>query len=369
MSSSGAFAASVGMDNFTKNRRYIDKFVDVPRSAWFYQYVKAAYEYGFVSGRSESKYVPDGNITIAETLVIACQLNSIYYNKTLNRSKTNPWYKPYVDYAVSNGIIGSRDYSNYDAIATRAQFAVIMANSLPSSALSSLGSIVPIPDVSSNAKYSNAVYKLYKAGIIAGSDEYGSFKPNSYIKRSEVAVIVLNMADPSRRKLADSLVLSLNTPRYKFMGMTLGEIKKAFGDTYRMVWDGNFQCYFAVFDKLGTDFANYDWPTVYDFIENNMDYWAGIDTDSLVVSGAYIANDSHYRTNAELISGIKVTMTYSDIKKAIGNKVKINSPEYDEGEFWPEGYYLQFKLDGYNVLVYWDRLPSSNQAYYVYFNK
>lgn len=199
LSFSAVFAES-GMSNFSQSKQYDGRFTDVKSTDWFSPHVIAAYEYGFVSGNSATTFNPNGNITIAETLVIACQLNSIYYQKEVERDVTSPWYQPYVNYAISNGIIGASDYANYTTAATRIQFAAIMAKALPDEALLPIGSIRLIPDVPKDMKNADAVYKLYNAGILSGSDEYGSFKPSSNIKRSEVSVIAINMADAARRK-------------------------------------------------------------------------------------------------------------------------------------------------------------------------
>lgn len=194
--------AAEGMENFKATQEYDDRFVDVPSSIWFYKFVKSAYEYGFVSGKTDKTFDPDGNITLAETLVIADQINSIYYGREVERTSSNPWFKPYVDYAVNNGIISASDYSDYTAKATRLQFASIMAKALPDAALPAIGNITSIPDVPQTMAKAEYVYKLYNAGIISGSDEYGTFKPSSNIKRSEVSVIAINMADQSRRSAA-----------------------------------------------------------------------------------------------------------------------------------------------------------------------
>lgn len=199
LSFSAVFAEG-SMNNFSQSRQYDGRFTDVKTSDWFYQYVTAAYEYGFVSGNSATTFNPNGNVTIAETLVIACQINSIYYQKEVDRSVTSPWYQPYVNYAIENGIIGSSDYSNYTVAATRLQFATIMAKALPEEEYPVLSTTAAIPDVPNNASYAAPIYKLYDAGIISGSDEKGTFHPNNNIKRSEVAVIALNVADKSRRK-------------------------------------------------------------------------------------------------------------------------------------------------------------------------
>ena len=49
------------------------------------------------------------------------------------------------------------------------------------------------------APYASAVYRLYRAGILAGSDANGTFSPLSYITRAEAAAVVSRMADSDNR--------------------------------------------------------------------------------------------------------------------------------------------------------------------------
>lgn len=195
-----AFAASGSMKNFEKKFTYEGQFEDVAANAWYAPYVAAAFEYGFVSGNSETTYDPDGNITLAETLVIADRIHSTYYGSEIESVSGGEWYETYVKYAEANGVIAPGAYPDYKARATRAQFAAILAKALPEAALEELADIAVIPDVPKSAAYAAPVYALYNAGILSGSDVYGTFHPASNIKRSEVAVIALNMADESRRK-------------------------------------------------------------------------------------------------------------------------------------------------------------------------
>ena len=205
LASAGMVYADGSMENFARNQVYEDQFEDVADTAWYSAFVKDAYEYGFVSGDSETTYSPDDDITVAEALVIACQLHSIYYDVEIDRElqEGDAWYQPYVDYAVANGII----WENYPyapvAKATRAIFAGIMANALPDEELAAIGTITEIPDVSDRTRFCASIYQLYNAGILGGADEYGTFHPYDTIKRSEVAVVVLNMADTSRRKASE----------------------------------------------------------------------------------------------------------------------------------------------------------------------
>ena len=218
-SAAPAFAASGSMKNFERSRIYDGDFGDVPETAWYYPYVTAAFEYGFVSGKGEGRFDPEGNITLAETLVIADQIHSIYYGEEVERTPSDPWFTPYVDYALENGIIAEGTFGDYNAKATRAQFAAIMASALPEKALPLIGEVTLIPDVPATASYAEPIYKLYNAGIVSGSDEYGSFHPTSNIRRCEVAVIALNMAEQDRRRAPELKVEEVKL--YSDSGATL----------------------------------------------------------------------------------------------------------------------------------------------------
>ena len=195
-------ALAAGLDNFQKVNTYTaGQFSDVPADAWFAPNVQAAYELDLMTGSSDTTFNPNGNLTIAEALVLACRLHSTYAGDGETfAANGGTWYQPYVDYAVKNGIITDGAYTDYTATATRAQFAAILAAALPDEALPAINSVTSLPDLDASAAYAAAVLKLYNAGILTGSDAAGSFKPTSTIQRSEVATIVTRMADKSLRK-------------------------------------------------------------------------------------------------------------------------------------------------------------------------
>ncbi|WP_283114835.1 S-layer homology domain-containing protein [Intestinimonas timonensis] len=195
-------ALAAGLDNFGKVNTYtVGQFTDVPADSWFAPNVQAAYELDLMTGSSATTFNPNGNLTIAEALVLACRLHSTYMGDGETFAVDGgTWYQPYVDYAVKNSIITNGAYADYTATATRVQFAAILAAALPDEALPAINSVTSLPDLDANAAYAAAVLKLYNAGILTGSDAAGSFKPESTIQRSEVATIVTRMADKSLRK-------------------------------------------------------------------------------------------------------------------------------------------------------------------------
>ena len=200
-----SFAAET-YSNFTLKNNYTNQFTDVNTSNWFYTFVKQSYEYGLLLGRSESSFGPNENLSIAETITLAARLHSIYTTGSDLKSSVptgGNWYDPYVEYALTNKII-STPYSDYHVYAVRSEVAVIFANALPDEAFASIRTVNDnaIPDVPASASYAAAVYQLYRAGILSGSDSKGTFHPNSNITRSEIAAICVMIADPSKRSTA-----------------------------------------------------------------------------------------------------------------------------------------------------------------------
>ncbi|MBQ8249590.1 MAG: InlB B-repeat-containing protein [Clostridia bacterium] len=197
-----AATETAGFDNFAvQNTVESDTFTDIAEDDWFYDDVKAVYELGLMVGKGEGTFAPESSVTIAEAITIAARLNSIYTNGTDEFEASEVWYQTYVDYATENGIL-TFEVADYTAPAKRAEFALIMANALPEEALEAVNAVADgaIPDVAADAAYAEAVYALYRAGIMVGNDEAGTFAPDTEINRSEVAAITARMADTELRK-------------------------------------------------------------------------------------------------------------------------------------------------------------------------
>lgn len=192
---------SAGMENFKKTAAYTTgMFRDVKKNDWFEENIRAAYELELMVGYEDGTYGVNDGLTIAQTLAIAARIHAIYNGAEIDISNPAKWYDPYVDYCLRNGIIYGT-YDNYDAKATRAQFANILARSLPSEELTAINTVSDgaIPDVDMSASYAGNVYLLYRAGILAGNDEYGTFGPETGILRCQAAAIITRMADTSLR--------------------------------------------------------------------------------------------------------------------------------------------------------------------------
>ena len=163
-----------------------------------------------------------GNLTVAEAIVMADRVHEIYTTgvSTLENAKEGKWYQTYVEYALTNGIVKDGDFANYNVKITRAEMAHIFYASLPADALPAINRIGTndIPDVKNTAKYADEIRALYNAGVLTGSDPFGTFHPDDNIKRSEAATIISRVAIVGERKdfaplvrkdSGDGLVLAL----------------------------------------------------------------------------------------------------------------------------------------------------------------
>lgn len=214
-----AFGAESGFVNFQKkvNTYTEDMFPDVPLD-WYTEYVAAVYELGLMQGDEKGCFNPDSGVTLAETAALAARLHKTWYAGSAEFTQGEPWYRVYVDYCRENGILQA-EYEEWNAPAKRSEFAALLSRALPTSALPEINEIGDgaIPDVPAENADAAGIYLLYRAGILTGNDKYGTFSPDSEIRRSEVAAIVSRMAYRSFRRTV-ALV-----PKPAYPDLTWGE--------------------------------------------------------------------------------------------------------------------------------------------------
>ncbi|MCL1794162.1 MAG: S-layer homology domain-containing protein [Oscillospiraceae bacterium] len=193
-----------GMHNFIKKREYKPgQYTDVNEDAWYgfnrQLAIARVYMYGLMEGNSSKTFNPDGDLTIAEAVAIAARIRNIYDGKNVEFAQGDPWYQNYVDYAQKNGIIQSSDFVNYEKAATRAELANIFSNSLPADEYTTQNTVNSLPDINEKTPFREAIFILYKAGVLAGNDGSGTFSPDKNITRAETAAIISRMILPLTR--------------------------------------------------------------------------------------------------------------------------------------------------------------------------
>jgi len=185
---------------FVKTRDYEGSFADVGSNDWFYETVGSAYEYGLVNGSSATTYEPNGTMTVAEAITLACRMYGVANGKTLDiKNGDVNWYDNYVAYAKSEGFVKDGDFDSYDREIKRYEMVTLFAAALPAEAFAELNYVTHIPDVSADKPYAKDILMFYNAGICMGNDIYGTFSPESNITRAEVAAIADRIADHSHR--------------------------------------------------------------------------------------------------------------------------------------------------------------------------
>jgi hypothetical protein len=142
---------------------------------------------------------PKGYLRLSEAVRMAAVVHQIYRGGTGRFEEDTPWYRPYVRYALKNGIIKSGDFENFNEFATKAETAYIFAGSVPEAEFPVLNRVVSVTDVDEQSSYGPAVYRLLRAGVFLPAAG-GLFYPERPITRAEAAVIIGRIATPADRK-------------------------------------------------------------------------------------------------------------------------------------------------------------------------
>lgn len=265
-------------------------FTDVPKNEWYYEDVRLAVEGGLVNGKSPTIYAPNDNVTYAETVKLAACIHKLTDTGSTEFAAGTVWYQPYVDYARSKQII-SKDY-DWNTAATRAHFMDIFSRAISSNPtlkgtkpLDAINTVEDgaIPDVPMTHPQAGSIYKLYRAGVVQGSDKQYSCKPNTNIRRSEVAAILTRMVYADKRlsfTVGDANALRITKQPQNVSGKATNTLKlsveAAGGKTpYTYRWQ--------VMDEKGS------WTWISD--EKNASF-GGHKADTFWATGAYLTKAS-----------------------------------------------------------------------------
>lgn len=166
-------------------------FNDISDVAWAKDAITSLYNEGIISGKSSNEFAPFDNITREEFVKIAIGVMGIKPlsgNSSFTDVASSSWYAPYVNAAVSAGIISGYSDAEFGVgdFITRQDVAVILNRIYKITSSGNTLSFSDSNDISDYAK--EAVEKLSSAGIINGSD--GKFMPKSNCTRAEAACMV-----------------------------------------------------------------------------------------------------------------------------------------------------------------------------------
>ena len=209
-----ALAKENSADNFVRGKTYAGQFSDLPEGHTFYENVAALYEYGLSVGQADGTYGLTVPMTVGQAVIFAGRIRSLYRTgdpeagpvaftaAAIGLKDAQRIYAPYLWYLQAEGVLDKALDEQLADVATRAQMAHVLANLLPETVLPPANdSLITrrITDVTEYTPYYDDILKLYRCGISVGSDETGSFLPDSPITRGAAAAMLTRMVDPSLR--------------------------------------------------------------------------------------------------------------------------------------------------------------------------
>ena len=177
-------------------------FADVGETSWCYPWVKSAWEMGLVAGLTSTSFGPEEDITCAQAIAFAARVHQSRTAGTVTLTNgTEHWYDSYVNYCTEQGILTQSFSGRMNDGIDRQTCVSLFARALPGEAGEERNSIPAgaIPDVSGDSPCSDSIYRFYRMGILNGTGPDGAFQPESRVKRSEIAAMLVRMMEPARR--------------------------------------------------------------------------------------------------------------------------------------------------------------------------
>ena len=175
-------------------------------------------------GQTDGTYGLAAPMTVGQSVIFAGRIRSLYRTgdpeagpaaftaAAIGLKDAQRVYAPYLWYLQAEGVLDKALDEQLADVATRAQMAHVLANLLPETVLPPVNdSLITqayasrrrITDVTEYTPYYDDILKLYRCGISVGSDETGSFLPDSPITRGAAAAMLTRMVDPSLRLTPD----------------------------------------------------------------------------------------------------------------------------------------------------------------------
>lgn len=169
------------------------KFTDLEGFAWAKDAIYTLYEKGIVNGVSAFEFNPGGEVKREEFVkMIATLYTAEEKEAEFTDVDKNAWYAPYINKAVSAGIIKGMDDNTFGLGkgVKRQDMAVMIARAVMPEEAASEEKFADDGKISDYAK--EAVYSLKQKGIISGTGN-GNFEPERIMTRAEAAVLICNI--------------------------------------------------------------------------------------------------------------------------------------------------------------------------------
>lgn len=165
---------------------------DVTDGAWYADAAKLCFERGLITGTAANTFSPNNAVTVGEAATLAARILAAVKGSTIRAARTNEtWYQRYVEFLENNAVTVPDPAQN----ATRTQFFRLLAAVVPEAQLSAINAITALPDTDDAN-----ILSFYNAGILTGTDAYGTFSGSKSLTRAECATMVARIVDSSLRQ-------------------------------------------------------------------------------------------------------------------------------------------------------------------------
>lgn len=176
----------------------VPEFTDVPKDAWYHDYVYDLVYRGVVNGMTATTYEPEGKLTRAQFVkLLACSLADAETLKTYEgqhpfKDSEGHWAEAYIAWAKDKGIVEGVSATEFDPEApiTREQMATIFGRYALKQGIELPKDAAPaesFPDADKISEYAREFVELMRiAGILNGYED-GTFRPQNTATRAEAA--------------------------------------------------------------------------------------------------------------------------------------------------------------------------------------
>ncbi len=192
-----------------QKRRYTAPFTDT-KGSWCDSYVQTVYEVGLMEGKSAGRFDPKGTLSCAQIMAVTARLHALLNGKDGTfpaAGAGEEWYEPYASYLQS--LVEQDTTGRYDKLddalwfvldtpysaCDRYDFVWLLASVLPEGSLKAINSITKLPDEAQDED----VLAFYNAGILTGTNAYGTFCGLDHLNRGQAAAMLARIVDPSQR--------------------------------------------------------------------------------------------------------------------------------------------------------------------------
>ena len=169
-------------------------FTDVTTDHWAAEYIETMKTLGIVSGKSETSFEPEANITRAEFVKMIAVLADLELGETdvaFADCGADEWYTVYVAACVKAGYVNGKSETEFGAndMITREDICAILGRALDIPAADDAA----FTDAADIADYAKAAVNALAGAKVLNGYEDGSFAPKANATRAEVCKIVSSL--------------------------------------------------------------------------------------------------------------------------------------------------------------------------------